>query len=336
MEARREKPNNFARTRIRAQAAEWVTALKSSSRDLHLETLVRQWVAEDPRHAAAFKLAIREYRTTGDVPRDMVESRLIAYKSERRTRLWGSALLGAALLCGAVVVTAYRMRATRIVTAAGEQKTVTLSDGTQVSVNANSRLLIEYDKHLRKVVLSAGEALFNVAKNQARPYVVEVGDRKVIAVGTSFMVRRENPTDKAFEVTLLEGRVAVEPLSAPDVLPHVETPELKLLQPGERLSIDHDGANTLDMPSIDLITAWRRNQLEFADSSLQEAAAEFNRYGTTVLVIDGPSVGQLRVGGVFRAGDPSSFVKAMVDAYHLRAIRHGNTIVLTDKPDTTK
>ena len=70
---------------------------------------------------------------------------------------------------------------------------------------------------------------------------------------------------------------------------------------------------------------------DFADTSLSEAAAEFNRYGTHKLVIDGPELGKLRVGGVFRISDPSSFALAMAAAFHLRILNRGHTTVLTDK-----
>ncbi len=88
----------------------------------------------------------------------------------------------------------------------------------------------------------------------------------------------------------------------------------------------------MDSPSIDKVTAWQRGQLIFDDTSLSEAAAEFNRYGAHKLLIDSPTAGRLRVGGVFRIGDPSSFASAMANGHRLRVIDRGNTIILTDKP----
>ena len=84
-------------------------------------------------------------------------------------------------------------------------------------------MLLQYDDRVRKVTLARGEALFDVAKQSARPFVVVIGERKVIAIGTSFLVRREESGAPAYAVTLVEGRVAVEPLSGPDVLPTVES-----------------------------------------------------------------------------------------------------------------
>jgi len=184
---------------------------------------------------------------------------------------------------------------------------------------------------VRKLTLASGEVLFNVIKHQPRPFVVVIGDQKVIAMGTSFVVRREEPAGSAFAVTLVEGRVAVEPISWPDVLPSEPVAGLKLLNPGERLQFAEDATEKRDSPSIERVTAWQRGRLIFEDTSLSEAAAEFNRYGHNKITIDGPVLGKLRVGGVFRIGDPSSFEQAMANAYHLRIINHGNTIVITDK-----
>jgi transmembrane sensor len=236
------------------------------------------------------------------------------------------------ILCSIFIVSMYYLRDTTLATGPAEQKTVELSDGTQVSLNANSLVIVQYDDRVRKVTLASGEALFNVTKHQPRPFVVVIGDRKVIAMGTSFLVRREEPSGSAYAVTLVEGRVAVEPISWPDVLPKITMAGVKLLSPGERLRFEGDAAEAKDSPSLDKLTAWQRGQLIFEDTSLSEAAAEFNRYGSSKIAIDGSAVGRLRVGGVFRIGDPASFAQAMASTYQLRIINRRNTIVLTDKP----
>jgi transmembrane sensor len=323
MEPRLAQLNKIAPRRIRAQAALWVTELHSPDRDAALEERLRRWIAEDPRHAAAFELATEAWQRSGDLP---------AFLPKRaRPKVSGKALAGMAILCAAIISASYLLRDPTLVTGPGEQRTVELSDGTQVSLNANSRVVIQYDDRVRKLTLSSGEVLFNVLKHQLRPFVVIVGDQKIIAMGTSFLVRRDQPTGSAFAVTLVEGRVAIEPISWPDVLPSEPVSGLKLLNAGERLQFADDATEKRDSPSIERVTAWRRGQLIFDDTSLSEAAAEFNRYGHDKIRIDSPVLGKLRVGGVFRIGDPSSFAQAMASAYHLRIINHGDTIVLTDK-----
>ena len=92
---------------------------------------------------------------------------------------------------------------------------------------------------------------------------------------------------------------------------------------------------TLDSPSIERVTAWRRGRLIFDNASLGEAAAEFNRYGTRKLMIEDPAARNLRVGGVFKINDRYSFAQAMADTYDLRIITHDKTIILTGKqPDS--
>jgi transmembrane sensor len=324
--------NKIATRRIRKQAAWWVVELHGPGRDAVLEEQVRQWIAKDPRHAAAFELATDAWQRSGRLPGYLPEAMLGATRKRARPRASVLALAGMGVLCAALLVTIALLRDGTLVTGPGEQRTVELSDGTQVSLNANSRIVIQYDDQVRKVRLVRGEALFNVIKHQLRPFVVVIGDRKVIAMGTSFEVRCEDPVGSAFAVTLVEGRIAIEPISWPDALPSESLSGLRLLSPGERLRFDGKSSEKKDSPAIDRVTAWQRGQLIFDDTSLSEAAAEFNRYDSRKLSIDGPDLGRLRVGGVFKISDPASFAQAMASTFHLRIVDRGDSIVLTDKP----
>jgi transmembrane sensor len=321
--------NKIASRRIRKQAAFWVTELHDRDRNSALEEKVRRWTAKDPRHAAAFELAAEAWQRSG--------GGLPGYLPERtRPRVSAKALAGMAILCAAFISAVYFLRDGTLVTGPGEQRTVELSDGTLVSLNANSRVIVQYDDRVRKLTLARGEVLFNVVKHQPRPFVVVIGDQKIIAMGTSFMVRREEPTGSEFAVTLVEGRVAIEPTSWPDVLPREPATGLKFLNPGERLRFADNATEKRDSPSIERVLAWQQGKLIFEDTSLSEAAVEFNRYGSKKIAIEDPVLAKLRVGGVFSIGDPSSFAHAMANAYHLRVINSGNTIVLTDKHTDSK
>ena len=331
MEARITRQNSKALQRIDAEAAVWVIDLHSPDRDEQLESRVRRWIADDPRHAAAFEQATDEWRRNGNIPwfpLQRVPKPTHARKGMRTTR---AALAGMAALCAALACAIYFLRDDTLATGPSEQRIVDLSDGSQVTLNANSRVVVQFDEGVRKITLKRGEALFDVAKDRSRPFVVIAGDRKVIAVGTSFEVRREEPAGSTFAVTLMEGRVAIEPISWPNALPSAAAGGVKLLKPGERLRFTGERNETLDSPSIEKITAWRRGELIFDDASLSDAATEFNRYGTRRLAIEGPAARTLRVGGVFGIRDPYSFAQSMASTYHLRIITRGNTIILTDR-----
>jgi len=322
--------NKIAARRIRKRAAEWVTALHGPDRNAELDHRIRLWIAEDPRHAAAFERATDDWEDSGHMHahRPGLES---IVRRRARPKTAGPALAGMGILCAAIIAAVYLLRDDTLKTGPAEQRTVQLSDGTDVALNANTHLIVRYDAHVREVVLVSGEALFTVIKHQPRPFVVVIGGRKVVAVGTSFLVRRDAPNSSGFAITLVEGRVAIAPISWPNVLPLAPVTGLSLLNPGERLRFEGDSAPKEDLPSIEGVTAWRRGQLIFDDTSLSEAAEEFNRYGTQKLIIDDPRLEKLRVGGVFRIGDPSSFAHAMANTYHLHVVENNRTIVLTDR-----
>jgi transmembrane sensor len=330
MEPRFALLNKIETRRIRKQAAGLVTELHGPDRNAALEDKVRRWIAEDPRHAAALERATDAWQNSGhfNPHRPGLESLI---RSRPRPKATVPALAGMGIFCVAIVAAIYFLRDDTLKTGPAEQRTVQLSDGTEVALNANTRVVVRYDSQVREVVLASGEAMFTVIKHQTRPFIVVIGDQKVVAVGTSFVVRREDPKGTAFAVTLVEGRVAIEPISWPNLVPATPVTGLKLLNPGERLRFEGGSTIEEDSPSIERTTAWQRGQLIFDDTSLSEAAAEFNRYGTQTLTIDGPSLGKLRVGGVFRIGDPSSFAHAMAHAYHLQVIEEDRSIVLTDR-----
>jgi transmembrane sensor len=319
---------------IRAQAAVWVTDLHGPERSPVLEAGLRRWLAEDPRHAPAFELATEAWQSSGnlnvrlpDEPRPRVPLSAAFSKPSPRTHVYTFA--GATALAVLLAATFYFLKDPVLSTGYAEQRTVELADGTEVTLNANSRLDIDYTDRVRQVTLTQGEASFNVTKHQSRPFVVIIGSRKVIALGTSFEVRREDSSDPAFTVTLIEGRVAVEPLSAPNLLPIETGDAITLLEPGQRLRFAANKPDALDAPAIEKVTAWQHGQLIFEDTSLRDAAVEFNRYGKRRLRIDANVPSTIRVGGVFRIGDPDSFARAMANAYQLHIIESPKEIKLT-------
>jgi transmembrane sensor len=95
---------------------------------------------------------------------------------------------------------------TAFTTGVGEQRMITLQDGSRIYLNSDTRLTVRLDKNRRLVRLAGGEALFDVAKNPSRPFIVDAGEMQVRAVGTEFVVRRD-PHELA--VTLVEGTVRI-------------------------------------------------------------------------------------------------------------------------------
>jgi transmembrane sensor len=151
-----------------------------------------------------------------------------------------------------------------------------------------------------------------------------VGDQEIRALGTSFIVRHDN--DQDLSVTLVDGRISVTPVAGTAQA----TPEApQLLVPGQRLVISRHHAPAVDRPELRRVTAWERGRVEFDDTPLEDATAEMNRYSSTRVLVRDSEVAQLRVGGVFRAGDSGEFVQIVTAAFGLRAERSGDEIVLS-------
>lgn len=248
--------------------------------------------------------------------------------SRRRRRVPGAALAAGVACALSLAVMAYlllplpsNVYSTRI----GVMETVSLPDGSRLTLNTDSRLRVDLDQQERHVGLRQGEAFFEVAKDPARPFVVEAGDKRVIAVGTAFSVRRSGDD---VQVVVSEGRVRVETRGG-------KTEELAapLLKAG--MMARTQGAAVLvqerSPEQIAQTLSWRNGQLVFRDTPMAEAVAEFNRYNERKLIIDDPAVGQLRVGGIFRATQLDAFVSLVQQGFPVQAQREADRIVLTSR-----
>lgn len=311
---------------IRAEAASWVTRLHGPDRNADVEAGLKRWLAQDPAHAKAFELATEVWQETAELPADLPKRTLPADRTGLRSRLRPVLASAATIGVGAVGLFLYVhfIAETTFTTGVGEQRTVTLSDGTRVELNTRSALTVKYSERMRQVILKGGEAYFDVATNKERPFIVVAGGREVIALGTEFLVRRD--ADE-ITVTLLEGRVAVAPAIEAEAQRKAGS-DVLVLQPGQRLRLADISPPVLDLPSMEKVTAWQRGQVIFEDTPLAEAMAEFNRYNATRIELESDELARIRVGGTFRVGDVSSFAHAVADSHALEVIDRGQRVLL--------
>jgi transmembrane sensor len=192
-------------------------------------------------------------------------------------------------------------------TTIGEQRSVTLADGSIVELNSQSRLQTHYSDDERQVVLTHGEAIFRVAKNPQRPFRVRVGGTDIVAVGTAFNV---NVRDMKTVVTVLEGRVRVSDHPAADRGTTVAAANPVELGQGEQAVIARDRATPV-VVAVDPIKAiaWTERRLIFDNTPLDTVAAEFARYHTRTIRLTTSSLKDRRITGVFDANDPASLIE---------------------------
>jgi transmembrane sensor len=188
----------------------------------------------------------------------------------------------------------------------GEQRTLTLADGSTVELNSRSRIRVRYADHERHIDLLEGQALFTVAKNKSRPFIVQGGATQVRAVGTQFDVyQRQTGTT----VTVIEGTVAVRPGSSDVHDPRETAAQSLLLIAGEQLIVTPKLAHKSEHPSVVAATAWTQHQLVFDDVPLTEVAAEFNRYNTRAIIIDQPELTSFHITGNYSSTKPDSLLR---------------------------
>lgn len=302
---------------VEAEAAAWLARLHGPHRSADTDAALKAWLKADRAHEEAFGRATEIW----DMLPGIDEAAPIAERRSRHVVLALAASLLLLLSIGGLYTLFNRPPVHE--TAVGEQQVVMLNDGTRVSLNTNSRISVIYSHGERRVRLDRGEAMFEVTHNPARPFIVESGDEQVRALGTTFIVRRDGNARTA--VTLIEGRVEVtQPNQA-------GTPRIAVLTPGQRVTVTATAGAALDRPSIEALTAWRRGEVVFDDTSLLDAAEELNRYNAEHLVIADPSLASLRISGVFSTGDLEEVARAIAVLHHLRAHREGGEIQLTQR-----
>ncbi len=304
-----------------------------------------RWYAADPAHAAAWEeiarplagigayAAFPELRAMRDAALDVARA---GPHPARRGRAIGGAL-AAGLALGLVTLGTFqtppplsqaRLEAPqRYATAIGERRDIRLSDGSRIALNTASTLEVAYTAGRRDVRLLGGQALFRVAQDPARPFVVTAGNRRITATGTAFDVRIDR--GGKVRVLLVEGHVRVEPAKPTGLARLIPALDRETLDPGQQLAALATGSATPVVTAADVAqgTAWSRGQIVFRGDALAGAVAEVNRYSTTRLTLDDPSLGRLKVSGVFAARGSEDFVAALKALYPVEAERRGPTQV---------
>ena len=207
-------------------------------------------------------------------------------------------------------------------TAIGERSTIALTDGSTLILNTDTQVEVRYQVRERDIKLVKGQAIFEVAKDASRPFIVTAGDKRIIALGTAFDVRLDGVA--GVEVVLIKGRVSVD--EAPSLKANLRKQRAAPIElaAGERL-IAHRGAPvTVQKTNTKEATSWREGRLTFRDVSLAEAVKEMNRYSPQKLVLsDDARVQRIKVSGIFKTGREATFIAALETIYPLQARRTG-------------
>ena len=325
-----------------AEASAWRVALAEA--DLYTSEAFEDWLAQAPANEAAWDEVQASWVLVDDQahsPELLALRRAALARVERRSasrwsgggwffRIAASLLLIISVAAGwSLFITGHRP--TIYATAFGERRVVTLDDGSKLSLDSATEVSVDYSGDARRLVLTSGQARFDVAHDVTRPFTVRARDRLVVATGTAFNV---DLIGRAVKVTLIEGRVSI--LSAPasnDPAAVRARPKRDVeLKAGEQFVEMPAALPKVEAVNLERATSWESGQLVFDDEPLGSIAERVSRYAPRAVRADS-AVADMKISGVFNTGDTATFVDTVERYLPVNAVHKGDGSTLLVRSD---
>jgi transmembrane sensor len=326
-EAEHEARWNKNSLEIQAFAATWIERRESDDWREADQAELDAWLAESPAHLVAYLRAddvwgranrLRALNRPGRSNPDGTDRKSFKLPFLRIAAAFVVILVIGALAAGYFALPKQQTYATTI----GGHETLTLDDGSQIELNTNTTVRVAYDSSQRNIWLDKGEAYFHVAHDSAHPFVVTLGNVRVVDLGTKFLIRRES--DRV-EVALLEGKARFED--------SVGSPQLRqtTLTPGDVVMATANSVSLVRKSPQNLTNqlGWRRGMLVFDQATLADVAGEYNRYNRQKIVIADAATGRLTISGTLPTNDIGAFTRVARKFFNLRVEKLGNEVVVS-------
>lgn len=309
---------NRAENPLTAQAAEWLSRRQDGPLAPEERRRFEAWLDASPHHAVAYARVEASWERAR---RLRAAPAAVRTPRDPRGRAGWQAAIAAVLLLAVGFSAWLWSRPDSYRTDIGERRLLTLDDGSRVELNTRSSLRVEFSGQKREVHLLEGEALFQVAGDPERPFVVMAGNASVRALGTEFNVRvRER---EVVEVTVTEGVVEVDGL-LPEKLEQGDAAKVpsRTFAAGDAAIVGFGAVAplALDPEAVKQRTAWRRDVIELRGETLEQAVVEFNRYRAVPLVIGDARIASIRVGGTFGTSESEKFLDSLQSGLGIEAV----------------
>jgi transmembrane sensor len=345
------------------EATRWFLRMRSEAAQVEDLLRLKDWLDESPENSIAYRQVTTMWSSFGELssaPEIMLGRRdalsdarkvyLRRWSMPRRVPRYVAIAASILVVISGALAWVYSQRGV-YATDLGERRMVTLEDGSLVTLDAKSRIRVQYTDSQRVIALERGQARFDVAKDPTRPFRVNAGDQTVIALGTQFNV--ELVAGNVL-VSMIEGHVAITGITAtpprsqqsPSVssngemasasavpgshMPDGSAGQVAALSPmvelraGEGLRVRSNGqAVVLRKINVAHAMAWQSGKMYFDNEPLKRAAERMNRYSSVRISVD-PSVEGVSVSGMFNAGDSGAFVEAISTYFPIEVHRSGS------------
>lgn len=328
-------------------AEHWYARLMAPDCSAHERKQFDTWIARAPEHALAFEETKALWESFGALEQDEVLAAHVAEALEpdadtrmaqwvvaahaaprarravaRRRWLPLGAGIAAALALGLLLRLAWPEQVPAVAYAAVDRiESLSLADGSSVRLDKGATMAVRIGKARRDIELQQGRAVFDVARDPDRPFVVDAGVGTITALGTQFQVQREGEN---VSVILVEGSVGI------DATEHGGGARSIHLVPGQRA--DYAPAThswTIGMVDASAATSWSQGFHVFGATPLAQALVEINRYSDVELSLADPAVGKLQVSGSFKLGDGRAIAEALPYALPVEVAERDGRIVIS-------
>jgi transmembrane sensor len=341
------------------QASQWVAKMVSDTMTEADQNVLDQWLAESPSHPKILLECADAWDELDELsqlaemfPRKQTQMEPSEPRSSSSWHSskgfgWGGALAAAAVFA-ALLITDYpgenqshkfvRHAATEV----GEYKTAVLPDGSKATLNTNSQLETEFetDDSIRKVALLRGEAHFDVEPDPSRPFVVEVGNTRVVAVGTAFNI---DSSSGEIEVTVTEGiveiymqtAVAAQETSDSSKVQHALQQQLIAGQ----IAIVNDhrirSVAVVKAPELERKLLWQKGKVQFVGEPLSQVVQEISRYTHYNFEFSDPQAGDIRVGGYFQIGNIDEMLDVLSTTFDIEVKKDASGVIYLSSREST-
>jgi transmembrane sensor len=313
---------------VSEQAIDWMVKLRAGTPDLALQERFNAWLASDRAHSQAWdKLQERlggSFNTVRTLDRRLPgqasEARqvLLQPQASRRDALRviaGLGLLGGSLWLGSKSQFGESLLAD-LHTGRGQRQSFNLSDGSRLSLNADSAVDLRFDGQQRVLILRHGELIIDVAADPRRPLIVRTAEGEMRALGTRFLVAQEQDASRlvvlqhSVEARLFDGTTQI-----------VKEGQAVLLSSHHITFASGDERRRAD---------WLNGRLNVLDESLEQVVEALRPYSRGFVRV-APDIRDLRVQGVFPLDDPQRTFSALAETLPIRVDRYSPWLTLISK-----
>ena len=321
---------------LRAEAAAWFVRVQSDAAKEDDWLALESWLAGSPARRAAMDAVEGLWSELDEnapalSPRlkDAAQSVVIEFGARRRAARrvnpwwpWAAAASLIVALSGAWFLRPVDVPPQAFATAKGESRAIVLADGSRVLLNSASRIVVQVDRRRRSVTLDGGEAIFDVAKDQAHPFTILVGDQRVTVVGTQFDILRY---DGDIAVTVSRGVVEVQPAPGGVVAPRTR------LVAGEQLR-RREGALTSAVVKVPVgeVFSWRNGYVVYRSQTLAEVTSDLNRYFPIPVRVEGPAA-RLTFSGALMIDNEDAMLDRLQSFLPIKVLRSPDQITLSSR-----